>query len=68
MVGAPHPRVVIMEAERRRAELAAEADRDRQLLLAELDAEDRRRWISLSAVMMIVSVVALVLAVSGAVT
>jgi hypothetical protein len=57
-----------MEYERRLAEVTAEAERDRQLLLTELDAVDRRRWISLSAVLMIVSVAALVLAMSGAVT
>jgi hypothetical protein len=68
MIGAPHPKTVITEYERRLAELSAEAERDHQLLLAELDAEDRRRWISLSAVLMIVSVAALILAMSGAVT
>ena len=68
MIGAPHPKTVIMEYERRLAEVTAETERDRQLLLAELDAEDHRRWISLSAALMIVSVVTLVLAMSGAVT
>lgn len=68
MIGAPHPRTVIAEYERRLAEVSVDAERDRQLLLAELDAEDRRRWISLSALLMIVSLVALVLAMSGAVT
>jgi hypothetical protein len=68
MIGAPHPTTVIRDYERRLAELSVEANRDRELLLAELDAEDRRRWISLSTVLMIVSLVALVLAMSGAAT
>jgi hypothetical protein len=68
MFGAPTPRIVMMEYERHCAELYAEAERDRQLLLHEFDAEDHRRWTSLSALLMIVAVVALALVMTRAVT
>jgi hypothetical protein len=68
MTGGPHPIAAIKIAARHRPETDAWTERDRQRLLAELDAEDRQGWMSLSALLMIVAALALVLAVSGAVS
>ena len=68
MTGGPHPIAAIKIAARHRPETYAWTERDRQRLLAELDAEDHQGWVSLSALLMIVAALALVLAMSGAVS
>jgi hypothetical protein len=68
MSGGPHPLIAITDAERHRAETYGWTMSDRQRLIAELDAEDHRRWVSLSAVLLIVAVLTLVMAMSGAVS
>jgi hypothetical protein len=68
MSGGPHSVFAITDTKRRRAEPYGWTMRDRQRLIAELDAEDHQRWVSLSAALLIIAVLALVMAMSGAVS
>jgi hypothetical protein len=67
MTGTPHPYTMAIATAQGHADLMAEVYRERLVLQAESRGEHGRRWTAQAAVMVIVVVLALVLAASGAV-